>query len=229
MKDISKRTVAAVWTGIISCIIVMVIIILFLIFGVSIVASYPHCDALYFGTEEPNAFILPDLRNLSLSEQISLLAGSYKVSNEYNLKLTQGNFGVISLCVLKRHFTQVSACVKIGTPNQLQHHVICGPDMRPDCLPGSIVEHYLGLSLWYQEESTVVYTVVDVDSGKIGGRNITNTTATLSSIWYGVLDCQVFVNLTIAVIFFGSMIIICCLGCAGCCLWICCQCYKEKR
>ena len=212
-----------------TCIIVVLVIVSFLTAGTYITAKFPYCGALYFGIEEPNAFILPDLRNLSLSEQISLLAGSYKVSNKYNLKLTQGNFGVISLCVLKRHFTRVSACVKIGTPKQLQHHVICGPDMRPDCLPGSIVGHYLGLSLWYEEESTVVYTAVNVDSSETVRRNLTDTSPTLSSIWYDVLDCQVFVNLTIAVIFFWSLIFICCLGCAGCCLWICCPCCRAKR
>ena len=208
----------------------MLIIILFLIIGTCILAAapppWPFCDALYFGTKEPTTYVLPDLRNLSLSEWNCLRIGNYKLSSEYYLQLTENVPPIIKLCILKRFFTRVSACVEIGT--SLENNWICSPDMRPDCLPSAIVDHYFGLSLWYEDVSTIEYTIVDVDSSAIFGRHLNNTTATLSSIWYDMLGCQVFVNLTIAVIFFGSLTLICCLGCAGCCLKICWQCCKAK-
>ena len=206
---------------------------LFLIIGIGLVAERSYCDALYFGTEKPNSLILPDLRNLSLSEMKSLQEGRYKISSEYYLKRTEDYTGVISLCVLKRYFTRVSACFEIGA--DVEQVVICGPDMRPDCLPGSIVAHYFGASLWLQNESTVVYAIVDVDSSERFGKELTNTTTTLSAMWYDVLTyCQVVVNLTIAVIFFGILAICCSVPCLGCALWFlcgCCNClcYEQKR
>ena len=223
VRDNAKRIVVAVrvCTGI-TCIVILVST-LFLVCGVAITANQPHCAALYFGTKEPHPYTLPDLRNLSVSEWNSLLAGRYKLSIKYKLKLTEDILGVYSLCVLKRRFTHVSACVEIGTVEELQLHVICGPDMRPDCLPGSIVGHSFGLSLWKQEESTVEYTVVNIDSSEIDSKNLTNTTRSLSSIWFDVLNCQDAVNWLIAVMIFGILVFICCLGLGGCCLWICCH------
>ena len=183
-------------------------------------ASYPICDALYFGTAEPRTIVLPDLHNLSLSERNSLLAGTYELSSKYNLQITVDLSRTFKLCVKKRYFTKVSACMKIGTDLEMW---ICSPDMRPDCLPSAIVDHWFGVSLWYPDESTVVYTIVDIESSLITGRHVTNTTTTLSAVWKDLLGCQVFTNLTIAVIIFGSLIIICCLGCAGWCLRICCK------
>ena len=216
----SKKLVAAVWTGIISCVIVVAIIILFLICGVAILASNPLCDGLYFGTEEPQIIVLPDLYNLSSSEWYSLLAGTYQLSSKYNLQITVDALSTYKLCITKRYFTKVSACMKIGTDLEMW---ICSPDMRPDCLPSAIVDHWFGVSLWYPDESTVVYTIVDIESSLITGRHVTNTTTTLSAVWKDSFDCQVSTNLTIAVIFFGSLIFICCLGCAGWCIWICCK------
>ena len=199
-------------------------VVTFLIVGVTFVASFPHCDALYFGIEQPRTVILPDLYNLSSSEQISLLAGTYELSSEYRVQVTRDAALMFKLCIIKRFFTTVSACVNIGTdPENLW---TCSPDRRPDCLPSAIVDRFFGLSLWYQEESTVMYTIVNTDSSMISGQNITNTTSTLSAVWFDGLGCQVLLNLTIAVIFFGSLIFICCLGCAGYCLWICCCCCK---
>ena len=207
-------------------IVLCVAVITFLITGVTILARFPHCDALYFGTEQPHTLILPDLYNLSLSDGKSLVAGNYKLSSEYRLKLRRDAALMFKLCIRKRYFTTVSACVDVGTdPENLW---ICSPDMRPDCLPSAIVDRFFGLSLWYQEESTVMYSIVNIDSGMISGKNVTNTTSTLSAVWYDGLGCQVLLKLTIAVIFFGSLTFICCLGCAGCCLWICCCCCKKK-
>ena len=220
----SKLIAAAVCFGIP---LLCVAIIIFLIVGAIFLASFPHCDALYFGIEQPRTLILPDLNNLSSSEQISLLAGTYKLSSEYRLQLTRDAASLIKLCIIKKYFSTVSACVDVGAyPGYLW---ICSPDMRPDCLPSAIVDHYFGLSLWFQDESgsTVMYTIVNIDSSRIFGRDVTNTTSTLSDVWYDGLGCQVSLNLTIAVIFFGSLIFICCLGCAGCCLWICCCCCKK--
>ena len=223
VKDCCKSIVAAVCTGILC--IINLLSILFFVCGVTITATYPHCAALYFGTEKPNTITLPDLRNLSSSEWNSLLAGRYKLSRKYKLKLTEDT-GIYSLCVLKRHFTHVSACVEIGTVEELQLHVICGPDMRPDCLPSATVGEYFGLSLWKQEESTVEYTVVNVDSSEIGGWNVTNVTTTLSSIWLDVLDCQSAVTWIMALIGSGILFCIGCLSCPGCFLWTC---YHVKR
>ena len=207
----------------VSCVIIP-FIGFFLIPGLVIIASYPQCPALYFSGEEPNAIFIPDLRNLSSSQWKSMLAGKYNLSNEYNLKLTQDNvIEVYSLCVVKKHFTHVSACVEIGTTEQLQLHVICNPKMRSDCLPSAIVGHWFGLSLWYQEEFTVEYTVMDIDSSEIDSWNLTGTSPNPSSVWLDVLDCQHMINITIAVIFFGIILCICCLGPLPCCLWICCQ------
>ena len=219
----SRLILKAVSYGIL---VLCVPVITFLIVGVIFLAVYPHCDALYFGTEQPHTLILPNLYNLSLSDGKSLLAGNYKLSSEYRLQVSQDAALMFKLCIRKRYFTTVSACVDVGTdPENLW---ICSPDMRPDCLPSAIVDHFFGLSLWYQEESTVMYTIVDIESSMISGKNVTNTTSTLSAVWYDGLGCQVFLKLTIAVIFFGSLIFICCLGCAGRCLWICRYYCKQK-
>lgn len=226
----SKIKMAAVCGLIMACIVIGILIVSFIITGVANLGKLPQCEALYFGTKEPNIVTLPDLHNLSSSERNSLLKGTYKLSHEYNLKLLIEDRQLIELCVTKRDYTPVSApvsaCVDVGT--DLENLWICSPDMRPDCLPSAIVDRFFGLSLWYQEESTVMYTIVNTDTGMISGKNVTNTTSTLSAVWYDGLGCQVFLKLTIAVIFFGSLTFICCLGCAGCCLWICCFCCKEK-
>lgn len=209
-------------------------IIMFISIGVIPVATFPYCDSLYFGTEEPISLILPDLRNLSLLEIKSLQEGKYKISSEYYLKRTVDYTGVISLCVLKRDFTRVSACFEIGT--DVEQVVICGPDMRPDCLPGSIVAHYFGASLWLRNESTVVYSIVDIDSSEMSKRNLTNTTTTLLAVWNDVLGqrCQDIVNLTIAMIFFGILMTICCLFLCLECTLLCfgdscnCPCCEQK-
>ena len=223
-KDYSKKIgTAAVWTGIILCVIIIGIIILFLICGVAIVANFPLCDALYFGTEEPHTIVLPDFRNLSSSELSSLLAGTYKISSKYRLQLKEDPLHIIKLCIRKRQFTKVSACMDIGTNLEGLEMWICSPDTRPDCLPSAIVDHWFGVSLWFQERFIVAYAIMDIDSSAISGRHVTNTTTMLSDVWYDLFGCQVFTNLTIAVIFFGSLIIICCLGCAGWCLRFCCK------
>ena len=219
----SKLIAAAVCVGIV---VLCVAIISFLGAGGEILARFPHCDALYFGIEQPHTLILPDLYNVSLSDGKSLLAGTYKLSSEYRLQVSRDAALMFKLCIIKRYFTTVSACVDVGTdPENLW---ICTPDMRPDCLPSAIVDHYFGLSLWYQDEFTVMYTIVNTDTGMISGKNVTNTTSTLSAVWYDGLGCQFFLKLTIAVIFFGSLIFICCLGFVGCCLLICCCCCKKK-
>lgn len=185
----------------------------------------PYCSALFFGTEVPDTVDLPNLRNLSSSECQSLLTGGYRLSNEYNLKLTKDS-EVYSLCVVKKHFTHVSACVEIGTTEQLQRHVICNPDMRPDCLPSAIVRHWFGLSLWYQEKFMVDYTVVDIDSSEISSLNLTNTTHSLSSVWLKALDCQDKKNWAIATIVLGVLLCFCLAVTVGCCFWIH---YKRKK
>ena len=203
-------------------------VVTFLIVGVTFVASFPHCDALYFGIEQPRTVILPDLYNLSSSEQISLLAGTYELSSEYRVQVTRDAALMFKLCIIKRFFTTVSACVNIGTdPENLW---TCSPDRRPDCLPSAIVDRFFGLSLWYQEESTVMYKIVDIDSGAIYERTLTNTTTSLSDVWLGMIKCQPLLNLTWAVIAFGCLLIaICCLVCTVWCFWICCQRWKRKR
>ena len=220
---------AAVCGAIVACSIVGVLIVSFIIIGVAILEDLPLCDALYFGTKEPYIVILPDFHNLSSSARNSLLAGTYKLSSEYNLQLLiEDKEDMIKLCVIKRHFTRVSACVDVGT--DLQNLWICGPDMRPDCLPSAIVDRFFGLSLWYQEESTVMYKIVDIDSGAIYERTLTNTTTSLSDVWFGMIKCQPLLNLTWAVIAFGCLLIaICCLVCTVWCFWICCQRWKRKR
>lgn len=231
MNGTSRKTICIGITICALCVIVSVIIaaLVFLLTGVILVASNSYCDALYFGNEELiNTVILPDLRNLSQSETYSLLAGRYKLSSEYYLKIEKDAVGIISLCLLKRHFSKDSACLQMGT--DLESVVICSPDMRPDCLPSSIVEQYFGVSFWYPEKSTVFYAIVDFDSSAGAGKYLTNTTTTLSAVWYDLLAvCEVVVNLTIAVIFFGVLIFVCCLGCAVCCLRGCCLHCKEKR
>ena len=215
-----KKRLAAVCAVITACLTVLLIILL--VPGSIIWAIHPHCAQLYFGTENPNTVALPNLSNLTSSECNSLLEGRYKLSDKYNLKLTEDSLRVYSLCVMKRHFTHVSACMEIGTDEQLQLHVICGPDMRPDCLPGAIVGHWFGLSLWDKEKGTVEYMVVDIDSSEIGSWNLTDTAPSLSSIWFDALDCQGTVAWTIAVVL-GIFLSICCSVLSGCCIWFCWQ------
>ena len=213
-----------------SCVIALILIALFLVVGVIIIAHYPYCDALYFGTKEIHTVSLPDLRNLSQSELNSLLIGRYELSSEYNLGLEIDGVGIISLCILKRYVSKESACLQIGTESNVEQIVICSPEIRADCLPSAIVEHYFGLSLWSQEESTVAYFVINIDTGARAGKNLTNTTTTLPAVWYELLGvCTVVVNVTIAVIFFGVLIFVCGFGCATFCLRGCYLHCKEKR
>ena len=206
----------------------MLLIVGFLISGVVITAMNPYCSALFFKTEVPKTVELPNLRNLSSSECQSLLRGGYRLSNKYNLKLTKDSIGVYCLCVVKKHFTHVSACMEIGTTEQLQLHVLCNPHMRPDCLPSAIGKDWFGLSLWYQEEFTVEYTVMNIDSSEIRSLNLTNTTPSLSSVWLEALDCRDKINWTIAFIVLGALCI--CLAVAGCCCCCCCWIrYKRKK
>lgn len=205
--------------------------VMFLLVGGIFASSEPYCKALYFDSEEPNAINLPDLRNLSSSERNSLRAGSYELSSEYYLKMTQYDLGIISLCIQKKFFTTVSACFEIGI--DVEEVVICGADVRPDCLPGSIVDQYVGASLWFLNDSTVLYTILDIDSSAIFRKELTNTTTTLSALWYEILNCPYIINLTIAVMFFGILLFICwlapCLGCCLLCCWLCCPCCQQKR
>ena len=222
---------AAVCCAIMACIIIGILIVSFIITGVAILGKLPQCDALYFGTKEPNVVILPDLHNLSSSERNSLLAGTYKLSHEYNLKLLIEDRQLIELCVTKRDYTPVSApvsaCVDVGT--DIGYLWICSPDMRPDCLPSALVDHYFGLSLWNKDESTVKYKIVDIDSGAIYERMLTNTTTSLSDVWFDMIKCQPLMNLTWAAIAFGCLLIICFLVCIVWSLRICCQRWKRKR
>lgn len=219
---------AAVCCAIMACVIIGISIVSFIITGVTILGKLPQCDALYFGTKEPNIVTLPDLHNLSSSERNSLLAGTYKLSHEYNLKLLIEDRQLIELCVTKRDYTPVSACVDVGT--DLGNLWICSIDMRPDCLPSALVDHYFGLPLWNKDESTVKYKIVDIDSGAIYERTLTNTTASLADLWFDMIKCQPLLNLTWAVIAFGCLLIaICTLVCTFWCLWICCQRWKRKR
>lgn len=186
-------------------------------------AIFPLCDTLQFGTEEPRTIVLPDLHNLSSSEQLSLLEGNYELSTKYNLKLAE-DLEDVKLCIIKKYFTRISACIQVGT--DMENTWICTPDTRSDCLPSALVDHYFGLSLWKQEESTVVYNVVDIESSQIYERRLTNTTATLSTVWYTMLDCWSYMRLTEAVIVFG-ILFICCGGCL--CLCIISHCCRKKR
>ena len=176
----------------------------------------------------PTVVTLPDLHNPSQLEE-ALHGGSYELSSEYDLKVTEDASHIINLCILKKRFSRVSACLKIGVGQFL---LACDPDMRPDCLPSSIIEHFFGVSLWFPpelfNESKVIYSMVDIDSSEKYSRRLTNTT-TLSAVWYDVLSCHIFIELTIAVIICGIVIIICCLGGSVCCYRICCRSHKPKR
>ena len=184
------------------------------VFGAVTAVLHPYCAAQFYGTKEPTAIILPDLRNLSSSERNSLVTGRYNLTSEYNLQMTTDVVGTFQLCILKnlRLFSKVSACLHISTAMQLQRYVVCSPGMRPDCLPGSIVEHYFGLSLWHRDESTVIYVVLDIESNTIIGKILTNPTTTLASIWYDVLHCPSYVHLNIFLIVCGLLFCICGVG-----------------
>ena len=197
----------------------------FVLTGVIIVAAVSYCDALYYGTGELHVIVLPNLHNLSSSEQDSLLGGTYELSSNYNLQLIIDPQAV-NLCILKKHFTRTSPCIQVGT--DMENTWICTPDTRPDCLPSAIIDSYFGLSLWKQEESTVVYNIVDIEASEIYPKTLTNTTTTLSAVWYDLLDCQSFMNFTISVIIFGILFFICCLG-YPVCLCICYHSGKKKR
>ena len=180
-----------IWMGVVSALLFSI----FSCIGLVISAIYaPHslyCNGSVYRSEEPKILILPDLRNLSMSENNSLLAGSYEVSSKYSLKMETIS-GFISLCIVERNFTRVSACLEIGS--DVEQVVICGPDLRPDCLPSATASHYFGVSIWSQNDSTVVYTIVDIDTNSLLRKDITNTTSTLSSVWYELLNCQIEVN-----------------------------------
>ena len=204
--------------------IIICYIFIFLLTGVLILSLSPHCDGLYYGTEKPRTIVLPNLRNLSSSEWDSLQAGTYELSSEYNLQLIEDP-RTVKLCILKKRFTLTSACIQVGT--DMENTWICTPDTRPDCLPSAVIDSYFGLSLWKQEESTVVYNIVDIETSEINKRTLTNTSTTLSSVWYDMIDCQHYIKLTISVVFFGFLFFIC-VGCL-CCLRICYQCWEKKR
>ena len=215
----------------------MLLLALSAVSGPTFAALHPYCDAQVFGKKEPTAIniTLPDLRHLSQKERALLMTGSYKLSSEYDLKMTQDGVGMNKLCILKRHFTTVSACFELGS--DLEQVVICGPDMRPDCLPSAIVEHYVGASFWYQDNSTVIYIILDIDSSALSGIVITNTTTTLSSLWYDILGCQDYAHLQVLIIIAGVLGISCCLVLSACCLgvpicfsmWVCHRHHKQKR
>ena len=197
----------------------------FILLGVIIVAAVSSCDALYYGTGELHVIVLPNLHNLSSSEQDSLLAGTYELSSNYNLQLIKDPQAV-NLCILKKHFTRISPCIQVGT--DMENTWICTPDTRPDCLPSAVFDSYFGLSLWKQEESTVMYNIVDIEASEIYRKTLTNTTTTLSAVWYDLLDCQTYMNFTISVIILGILFFICCLG-YPVCLCICYHSRKKKR
>ena len=216
----------------------MLLLALSVISGPIFAALYPYCDAQVFGSKEATAInvTIPDLRHLSQKESVSLLVGTYKLSNKYTLKLEQDAWGLYRLCLMKRYHTTVSACFEIST--DLEQVVICSPDMRPDCLPSAIVQHYFGTSLWYQDKSTVIYLILDIDSSaKVDAFVINNTTTSLSSLWYDSLECQSYLHLQVVVIVTGTLgfffccgFSICCLGGpCGYCLWVCNRCRKQKR
>ena len=189
--------------------------ILFLDIGCSFALKFPFC----FGSEEPNTLAFPDLRNLSLADRKSLLQGYYFLSSEYRLKMIQYDSLAVDLCVIKRQFSRVSACFTI--PN-VKTIVICGPDMRPNCLPGSSVDHGVGATIVWPRST--MYTILNLESSMVFKRKLTDVT-TLSAVWYDVLGCHVVVKLTIAAIVFGVPLFICCLvaclGCAAvCCFWL---------
>ena len=129
----------------------------------------------------------------------------------------------------------MSVCLLIGS--NLEEVMICDPRMRADCLPSAIVQHYFGVSFWYQFNSTVMYIIVDIDSSeKKGGRVITNTTTSLSALWYDTLGCQNYVHVQVLAIVAGVLGGFCCLGFLTCCLgiiagyccWLCHRYCKHK-
>ena len=57
------------------------------------------------------------------------------------------------LRIVDSNTARVSVCLNTGT--DVEQVVICGPHMRPDCLPSVTAGQYFGLSLWTQNDSTV--------------------------------------------------------------------------
>ena len=209
--------------SLISCYICFVALVIGV--GISFIVLAPYCDALYFGIEEPKTVVFPDLQNLQLWENRSLLTGTYWLPNQYKyyLKIEKNELGEISLCVIKRHFTRVSACFEMG-----KWSVLCQPDMRPDCLPSSTFSHFIGASVLFTPKSEVSYTVLNLESSaKL--TKVIDENATLSAVWHDVLHCQVIVNVTIAIIIFGIMSCLAPLGCVLYCIYDCSQCCKRKR
>ena len=209
-------------------IFVLVLPIILIGSGCVTAVLHPYCVRQMFGTQEPTAITLPDLRSLSQNERGLLLTGLYNISNEYNLKMTTDNVGMIRLCIVKKYFTRESACFTIGT--NVESIVPCGPDMRPDCLPSAIIEHYFGASFWYRDYSSVLYIILDIDSSEGTGVNLTSTTVTFSTIWSTLLVCPLYTFLDAFFLVSGFLSFICGFGgVAGCYLCTCPAIRKLKR
>ena len=205
----SQRSVRRFMIKLCVVLLILVLVIPTIIIGSGYVVAvlHPYCGGLMFGTQEPTAITLPDLRSLSQYERVLLLTGLYNISNEYYLKMTTDNVGIIRLCIVKRYFTRESACFTIGI--DVESVVPCGPDMRPDCLPSVIIEHYLGAAFWHRELSSVAYTILDADSGEVRGMNLTNTNVTFSAVWFFFLGCRLYVFLEA---FFFAFVFVCGFG-----------------
>ena len=230
-----KRCITCIWmtivcAGVMLCLLVASAIVLNISFGTDFSKRNALCAGLYFGTVEPTAVILPDLHD-PLQLELALHTRSYEISSKYDLKVTKDNSRNIELCILKKRFSRVSASLEVGID---QISLICDPEMRPDCPPSSIFGHYFGVSLWLpstlSNESKMAYIFVDIDSSERHAKWLTNMTTTfnLSTLWYDMLFCHLFIKLTIAVIVLDIVIVISCLGVSVCCYSICCNHHKPK-
>lgn len=194
-------------------------------------AAKPRCATGIggFRIEKADLFDLPDLSNLSNIEANPLLDGKYPLPHGYYLRMDIYSSNRYKLCVLKNPFEVSTTCLQIGHVNK---SIPCNPGMRADCLSGAIIDRYFGITVWNQAEASVMYLTVDITQKDFDFgdtiQTLTNTTISLSEVWYRALECQTVVGLDLSIL---VLVVLCIISSAaytgGECLYCICNCYHD--
>lgn len=197
--------------------------------AIVLTALMPRCATGIGGIriDKADTFDLPDLSNLSNLETNPLLDGKYPLPHGYYLRMDIYSSNRYKLCVLKNPFEVSTTCLQIGRVNI---SIPCNPEMRVDCLSGAIIDRYFGITVWNQAEASIMYLTVDIthqgnfDFG-VTFQTLTNTTISLSEVWYRAMECQTVVGLGITVLLLIVLYIISSAACIGGeCLYYNCHC-----
>ena len=123
--------------------------------------------------------------------QVQATSGMVQLPNDFFLKVVVRR-GTPSLCVHHRSSTNTTFTLQLATSTE--DSPLCSPEQMPDCLPNSHVSFngtdYFGVSVWDQQNSTVLYVIVDIYSRITFQRNLTNAFFNLHDLWYNALKCK---------------------------------------